>query len=68
MADASISLGAVASLHGYFDQAHFVREFRRFSGGVPRGYRGYYPPEAPRDFAPNVVAFVQDGARAAPRD
>lgn len=30
------------------------------TGGVPRGYRGYYPPAAPRDFAPNVVLFVQD--------
>lgn len=68
MADPAIPLGDVASAHGYFDQAHFVREFRRFSGGVPRGYRGYYPPEAPRDFAPNVVAFVQDEAAPTPRD
>lgn len=60
MADPGVSLGEVAADAGYFDQAHFVRDFRLFSGGVPRGYRGYYPPEGPADFAPNVVVFVQD--------
>ena len=60
MIDPGIPLGQVAAEAGYFDQAHFVRDFRVFSGGVPRGYRGYYPPEAPADFAPNVVVFVQD--------
>lgn len=60
MADPGVPLGDVASDAGYFDHAHFIRDFRAFSGGVPRGYRGYYPPEAPTDFAPNVVVFVQD--------
>jgi AraC-like DNA-binding protein len=60
MADPGVSLAEVASGSGYFDQAHFVRDFRSFSGGVPRGYRGYYPPAGPADFAPNVVVFVQD--------
>jgi len=60
MADPGVSLGEVAADAGYFDQAHFVRDFRLFTGGVPRGYRGYYPPEGPADFAPNVVVFVQD--------
>ena len=50
----------LASDNGYFDQAHFVKDFRRMTGGVPRGYRGYYPPEGPADFAPNVVVFLQD--------
>lgn len=63
MRDPGCTLGEVAASAGYFDQAHFIREFRRYSGGVPRGYRGYYPPEGPSDFAPNVVAFVQDGRR-----
>jgi hypothetical protein len=31
------------------------------TGGLPRGYRGYYPPDGPSDFAPNVVVFVQSG-------
>ncbi len=60
MTDPGISLGDVAADAGYYDQAHFIRDFRIFTGGVPRGYRGYYPPDGPADFAPNVVAFIQD--------
>jgi AraC-like DNA-binding protein len=63
MRDPGCSLADVATQAGYFDQAHFIKDFKRMSGGVPRGYRGYYPPEAPRDFAPNVVVFLQDGPR-----
>ncbi len=60
MADPGVSLGEVAAGAGFYDQAHFIRDFRVFSGGVPRGYRGYYPTQGPADFAPNVVVFVQD--------
>jgi AraC-like DNA-binding protein len=60
MADPGVPLGEVAADAGYYDHAHFIREFRVLSGGVPRGYRGYYPPAGPADFAPNVVVFVQD--------
>ena len=63
MRDPGCSLAEVAAAWGYFDQAHFVRDFKRFSGGVPRGYRGYFPTESPGDFAPNVVRFVQDPGR-----
>ncbi|HYI59376.1 MAG TPA: helix-turn-helix domain-containing protein [Microlunatus sp.] len=60
MDDPQAVLGDLAAASGYFDQAHFIKDFSRFSGGVPRGYRGYYPPAAPTDFAPNVVVFLQD--------
>ena len=60
MNDATTQLGTVSAECGYFDQSHFVKDFRKFTGGVPRGYKGYYPPEAPADFAPNVVRFLQD--------
>jgi len=66
MRDPGCALADVAARCGYFDQPHFIKDFRRFTGGVPRGYRGYYPPAAPSDFAPNVVLFVQDG-RLPPR-
>lgn len=60
MTDPGCSLAAVADAAGYFDQAHFIKDFKRMSGGVPRGYRGYYPPAGPNEFAPNVVVFLQD--------
>jgi AraC-like DNA-binding protein len=62
MRDPGVSLAEVASRAGYFDHAHFIKDFRRMSGGVPRGYRGYYPADAPSHFAPNVVVFLQDEA------
>jgi AraC-like DNA-binding protein len=65
MRDPGVPLADVAAQAGYFDHAHFIKDFRRMSGGVPRGWRGYYPADAPSDFAPNVVVFLQDGA--APR-
>lgn len=57
MRDVRGSLSDLAADAGYFDHAHFIKDFRKMTGGVPRGYRGYFPPEAPHDFAPNVVVY-----------
>lgn len=62
MVDPEVPLAEIAADAGFYDQAHLVREFRQFTGGVPRGYRGYFPPEGPADFAPNVVAYIQDSS------
>ncbi len=37
--DPETSLTAIALDHGYYDQAHFIREFRKFSGITPNEYR-----------------------------
>jgi AraC-like DNA-binding protein len=66
MRDPGCTLAEVASAAGYFDQAHFIKDFKRLSGGVPRGYRGYFPPSSGSDFAPNVVVFLQDAAHESP--
>jgi AraC-like DNA-binding protein len=60
MKDPGIGLAEVGLKFGYFDQSHFVKDFKAFTGGVPRGYRGYYPTDQPADFAPNIVRFLQD--------
>lgn len=66
MSDPGTTLAEVAAICGYYDQAHLVRAFHQFAGGVPRSYRGYYPQEGPDDFAPNVVRFVQDAPDTTP--
>lgn len=58
--DPGCTLASVAVECGYYDQSHFVRDFKRFSGVPPRERVGYFPKDAPTDFSPNVVQFVQD--------
>lgn len=58
--DPGCTLADVAARSGYYDQPHFVREFKRFAGAAPKHQIGYFPPEAPTDFSPNLVQFVQD--------
>jgi AraC-like DNA-binding protein len=58
--DPGCTLAELAAECGYYDQPHFVREFKALAGSPPRTRVGYFPPEAPNDFSPNLVRFVQD--------
>lgn len=58
--DPKCTLAEVAARCGYYDQPHFVREFKRFAGAAPKHRVGYFPSEAPTDFSPNLVQYVQD--------
>src|SRR5579883_1125844 len=58
--DPGCTLAELAAECGYYDQSHFVREFRTFAGTAPRARIGYFPAGAPTDFSPNLVRFVQD--------
>lgn len=48
-----VDWAAVAVSAGYYDQAHFIHDFRRFSGLTPTGYR------AGRTAFQNHVTFLQ---------
>lgn len=61
--DPGCTLSQVAAELGYYDQSHLAREYRRFSGNTPGRHAGFFPGDAPADFAPNVVRFVQDADR-----
>lgn len=58
MRDPGCTLAQVAAECGYYDQPHFVREFRAFSGTTPSARVGYFPAGAPSDFSPNLVQFA----------
>jgi AraC-like DNA-binding protein len=55
-----VTLSQVAVEGGYYDQSHLVRDYRRFAGTAPAAHAGYFPDDAPQDFRPNLVRFVQD--------
>jgi AraC-like DNA-binding protein len=58
--DPGCTLADLAAECGYYDQPHFVREFKALAGSPPKTRVGYFPPGAPTDFSPNLVRFVQD--------
>lgn len=53
---AEVDWSAVAVECGYFDQAHFIHDFRAFSGLTPGAYR------SGRTVFPNHVTFLQSAA------
>lgn len=58
MRDPGCTLAQIAAECGYYDQPHFVREFKAFSGTTPSARVGYFPAGAPSDFGPNLVQFA----------
>lgn len=58
--DPGCTLAAVGAACGYYDQPHFVRDFKQYAGVAPSARVGYFPADGPDDFSPNVVQFVQD--------
>lgn len=54
-----ISLTELALHYGYYDQAHFTKEFKDFTGQTPLAYRAKLQHHA-HHLAPNVVQFLQD--------
>lgn len=55
-AEAAVDWAAVALSCGYYDQAHFIHDFRAFSGLTPTGYR------TARTAFQNHVSFLQSPA------
>lgn len=58
--DPGCTLADLAVRCGYYDQPHFVRDFKTYAGAVPSARVGYFPADAPTDFSPNLVHFLQD--------
>lgn len=53
------SLARIALDCGYYDQSHFTREFKAFTGFAPSQYRGYLRAKSAAA-PPNLVQFLQD--------
>jgi AraC-like DNA-binding protein len=56
----AVTLGQLAAFAGYYDQAHFTKDFKRFSGSPPQDFLAQ-----PHSFVrittpPEVVDFLQD--------
>jgi AraC-like DNA-binding protein len=53
-----MSLTEIAFASGYYDQAHFSREFADFAGSAPHAFRAALL-ERQEDSPPNLVQILQ---------
>ena len=51
LADPEFSLAQLAAAHGFSDQAHLCREFKRFTGASPKAFRSRHPALPPHMLA-----------------
>ena len=58
LADDKKSLTEVAYMSGYFDQSHFIRDFRRFAGVSPSAYRRELAPINQYCLAENSTSYL----------
>jgi AraC-like DNA-binding protein len=55
-----ITLGQLALIAGYYDQAHFSKDFKRFSGSTPQEFFAAQHEFIQITTPSEVVEFLQD--------
>lgn len=51
------TLADVAARCAYYNQPHFVPDFKAYASVVPSAQVGYFPADAPTDLIPNLVQY-----------